>query len=109
MSDYFTLRKDYYLIAENEDHAIEKANHVTPPSYIEETGENFDNTEVQEEVAILVLRRVAPQPGQPQRVCLIPAYKDEGADAYCGYEISEDSRVSSVEVAYPKSEWRLEE
>jgi hypothetical protein len=24
MSDYFTLRKDYYLIAENEDHAIEK-------------------------------------------------------------------------------------
>lgn len=109
MSDYFTRRKDYYLVAEDEDDAIEKGNHATPPSYIEESGEQLDSTEVQEEVAVLVLTRIAPQPDQPQQVCLLPAYETDRMDAYHGYEISEDGKVSTIEVAYPKSEWRLEE
>ncbi len=109
LSDYFTRRKDYYLVADNEDDAMKKANHATPTSYIEETGEHFDSTEVQEEVAVLVLVRIVPQPDQPQQVYLLPAYQTERTNAYCGYEISEDGRVSTVEAAYPKSEWQLEE
>ncbi len=108
LSDYFTRRKDYYLVADNEDDAMKKANHATPTSYIEETGEHFDSTEVQEEVAVLVLVRIVPQPDQPQQVYLLPAYQTERTNAYCGYEISEDGKVSTVEAAYPKSEWRLE-
>lgn len=109
MSDYFTRRKDYYLIAESEDDAVEKGNHATPPSYIEESGEQFDSTDVQEEVVVLLLARITPQPDQPQQVYLLPAYEAEGADAYHGYEISEGGKVSTAEAAYPKSEWRLEE
>lgn len=108
MTDYFIRSKDYYLVAEDENDAIEKGSHTTP-TYIEEHGEKFESTEAQEEVAILILVRVAPLPDQPQQVYLLPAYEAERADAYCGYEISEDGKVSTVEAAYPKSEWRLEE
>jgi hypothetical protein len=108
MSDYFTRRKDYYLVAKDEDDAIQKANHTTPTSYIEESGESFESTEVQEEVAVLTLRKIAPHSGQPQQVYLLPAYEAESADAYRGYEILEDGKISPAESTYPKSEWRLE-
>jgi hypothetical protein len=42
-------------------------------------------------------------------VYLIPADEAKEADAYHGYEISDDGKVSTVESTYPKSEWRLEE
>lgn len=109
MSDYYTRRKDYYLVTKDEDNAIEKGNHATPPSYIEESREQFESTEVQEEITVLVLISVAPQPDQPQQVYLLPTYEAEKADAYYGYEISEDGKVSTAEAAYPKSEWQLEE
>lgn len=108
MTDYFTRSKDYYLVAKDENEAIKKGSDTTP-TYIEEHDEKFESTEVQEEVAILALVRIVPLPDQPQQVYLLPAYEAERADAYCGYEISEDGRVSTVEAAYPKSEWRLEE
>lgn len=108
MTDYFTRSKDYYLMAEDENGAIEKGGHTTP-TYIEEHDEKFESTEVQEEVAILVLARIAPRSGQPQQVYLLPAYEAEGTDAYHGYEILEGGEVSTVETAYPKSEWRLDE
>lgn len=107
MSDYFTRRKDYYLVAKDENDALEKGSHTTP-TYREEAGEEFESTEVQEEVAILVLVRIAQAPSQPQQVYLLPAYETEGTDSYRGYEISEDGEVSPVETTYSKSEWRLE-
>lgn len=108
LTDYFTRSKDYYLVAENENDAIERGGHTTP-TYIQEHDEKFESTEVQEEVATIVLTRIAPQPGQPQQVYLLPAYEAEGTDAYHSYEISEGGEVSTVETAYPKSEWRLDE
>src|SRR5437660_12203174 len=99
MTDYFTRSKDYYLVAENENDAIEKGGHTTP-TYREEHDEKFESTEVQEEVVILVLIRITPRPGQPEQVSLLPAYEAEGTDAYHGYEISEDGKVSTVEAIY---------
>lgn len=107
MSDYFIRWSDYYLVAEDENDAIEKGRN-TEPTYREESDEEYEDTEVQEEVAILVLRSIAPQPGQRQQVYLLPVDEIEGTDAYHGYEIS-DGKVSAVETAYPKSEWQREE
>ena len=104
MTDYFTRSKDYYLVAEDENDAIERGGHTTP-TYIEEHNEKFESTEVQEEVAVLVLTRIALHPDQPQQVYLLPAYEAEGTETYHGYEISDDGKVSHVESTYPKSEW----
>lgn len=107
LTDYFTRSKDYYLVADNEEDAVKKGN-SSVLTYDVEHDEEFESTEVQEEVTLLLLTRITPQPDQPQQVCLLPV-EVGGTDAYHGYEIEANGYISAVLMTYPKSEWRLDE
>lgn len=106
MTDYFTRSNDYYVVASSEADAIENGRIHHLPDYIEERDLEFESSDLQEEVATLMLVRNIVAPGQHSHVCIVPT-DTEKPDAYYGYQVLiEEEKIDLIENRYPKSEWR---